>query len=181
MSAAGLGRVKTLSHGERLERSSSPASVVLASQVRRFGKRGTGSTRFPSVNALSEFSHNHDHVQSSKPGCAGSRTRLLIPTKLPRADPRAPLTLCAINCVPRSYGNNTAPPRRAAGDTRGGAATTRGKYGGGARADWDTTAIGGYAFALAVMSLTTGSNLVAPVRGRSARFSPFQDVAKSHG
>src|SRR5262245_6272716 len=35
------------------------------------------------------------HVQSSKPGCAGSRTRLLLPTKLPWADARAPLTQCA--------------------------------------------------------------------------------------
>ena len=30
-------------------------------------------------------------------GCAGSRTRLLIPTKLPRADARVSLTLYVIN------------------------------------------------------------------------------------
>ena len=37
------------------------------------------------------------HVQSSKPVCAGSKTLLLFSTKLPRADDRAHLTLCATN------------------------------------------------------------------------------------
>ena len=36
-------------------------------------------------------------VQSSKRACAGSRARLLIPSKLPRADARASLTLRAIS------------------------------------------------------------------------------------
>src|SRR5262249_40118457 len=40
------------------------------------------------------------HVGPSKPGCASSRTRLLLATKLPRADARAPLTPCA-NSGPR--------------------------------------------------------------------------------
>ena len=41
------------------------------------------------------------HVQSSKPGCAGSRTRLLLPTKLPWAEARAPLCAQADPTSPR--------------------------------------------------------------------------------
>src|SRR5262249_19734449 len=43
------------------------------------------------------------HVQSSKPGSAGSQTRLLLPTKLPRAEARAPVSRCSKSpLVPRA-------------------------------------------------------------------------------
>src|SRR5215471_7784880 len=44
-----------------------------------------------------------DPAHSSKPGSAGSRTRLLLPTKLPRADARAPVSRCSKSpLVPRA-------------------------------------------------------------------------------
>ena len=57
MSAWGLGRVKTLGREEHLERRSSPATMSSQAVVSPVGNRGTGRTRFPSVNALSEFLH----------------------------------------------------------------------------------------------------------------------------
>src|SRR5262249_57757868 len=49
------GRVKTLGHAERIERRSSPAPMSSRAVARQHGNRGAGRTRFPSVNALSEF------------------------------------------------------------------------------------------------------------------------------
>src|SRR5262249_61302826 len=54
-SVPGLGRVKTLRHGEHLERSSFPASVARASQARRLRYRGTGRTRFPPWTPFRSF------------------------------------------------------------------------------------------------------------------------------
>src|SRR5262245_9450033 len=62
MSAVGLGRAKTLGREEHVERRSSPATMSSQAMASPLGNRGTGRTRFPSVDALSEFLHGQGHV-----------------------------------------------------------------------------------------------------------------------
>jgi hypothetical protein len=65
-SAAGLGRVKTLGREEYVERPSFPAPMSWQAMARRFGNRAAGRTRFPSVNALSEFLHGQGQEHASR-------------------------------------------------------------------------------------------------------------------
>jgi len=64
MPPLGLGRVKTLGREELVERPSSPASMSSRAMASELGNRGAGRTRFPSVNALSEFLHGQGQMQS---------------------------------------------------------------------------------------------------------------------
>src|SRR5262249_40080245 len=57
MSLMGLGGVKTFERAALVERFPSPASNVRAGKGKTVWKTAAGRTRFPSVNALSEFSH----------------------------------------------------------------------------------------------------------------------------
>src|SRR5262245_59540733 len=66
MSAVGLGRVKTFERPAQVERSPSPASNVRAGKCKTARKTAAGRTRFPSVNALLEFSHNQGQFETPR-------------------------------------------------------------------------------------------------------------------
>src|SRR5215831_19847997 len=60
------GRVKTLGREEHVERPSSSAQMSSRAMASQLGKRGSGRTRFPSVDALSEFLHDQDPNRTSR-------------------------------------------------------------------------------------------------------------------
>src|SRR5215470_6269612 len=62
MSAVGLGRVKTPERQELVEGCSSPEPMTTGAMASRLGMRGTGRTRFPSVNVISGFSHGQGQL-----------------------------------------------------------------------------------------------------------------------
>ena len=62
--AVGLGRVKTLEREVRIERPFSPAPMSQQEMAIRLEDCGAGRTRSPSVNALSQFSHNQGQSKS---------------------------------------------------------------------------------------------------------------------
>jgi len=63
MSLVGLGRVKTLEREEHVERCPPPGPMCWRAVTSQVGNRETSRTRFPSVNALSEFLHNQGHYR----------------------------------------------------------------------------------------------------------------------
>src|SRR5262249_58629415 len=62
--ALGLGRVKTLGREEHVERRSSSVAVSSRAMANPLGDCGADRTRFPSVNALSEFSHGEGQEET---------------------------------------------------------------------------------------------------------------------
>jgi len=64
MSQLGLGRVKTLGREEHVERRYSPDTMSSQAMASPLGNRGTGRTRFPSVDALSEFLHGQGQFET---------------------------------------------------------------------------------------------------------------------
>jgi len=78
--SAQLGRVKTLGREEQVERRSSPATMSSQAMASPLGNRGTGRTRFPSVDVLSEFSHSQG--PSSDEVWAPDQARPLVSSSL---------------------------------------------------------------------------------------------------
>ena len=79
-SGLGLGRVKTFERAPQVERFPSPLSNVRAGKGKTFRKTAAGRTRFPSVNALSEFSHGLGH---ELPFAAAIRHAWMTPVSRP--------------------------------------------------------------------------------------------------
>jgi len=98
---------------EQVERRSSPATMSSQAMASPLGNRGTGRTRFPSVDVLSEFSHSPGHLQTK----FGPLIKLVLWSLPPsRADVRPLEPGLALDCqTGHPGGGGVAPGARCAG------------------------------------------------------------------
>src|SRR5262249_48399680 len=79
--------------------------MSLRAVARQHGNRGAGRTRFPSVNALSEFSHNQGQGRSWHRcvwlvSCTSDPCPSCCSAEIYRCVPRTVLSMCDNVCVP---------------------------------------------------------------------------------